>query len=226
MVRLKQSMTARWSALGLAARLWWAGLVDGRGRGGPGAGGHDGLGRLVAPGTQRVGASSGVKSSAGGGSSGSMAGMKMGGSSNSGSSSTPTSTSTSTGAAQATSAVCSNVKGATVMSNGMVMAPVPSGTADGGPAGGGRPARGADQGHALQVRRPLGRHRGRVHPGHQPERVPGPLRQLADRQDGRVRSVAARVPRCTPTRSTAPSSWAPCISGRHPAHPVPTSADR
>ena len=55
--------------------------------------------------------------------------MKMGGSSNSGSSSTPTSTSTSTGAAQATSAVCSNVKGATVMSNGMVMAPVPSGTA-------------------------------------------------------------------------------------------------
>jgi hypothetical protein len=127
MVRLKQSMTARWSALGPAARLWWAGLAT------------VGVAAVLVLAATTVSdasshpapsasAASGVKSS-GGGSSGSTAGMKMGGSSNSGSSSTPTSTSTSTGAAQATSAVCSNVKGATVMSNGMVMAPVPSGTA-------------------------------------------------------------------------------------------------
>jgi hypothetical protein len=130
MVRLKQSMTARWSALGPAARLWWAGLAT------------VGVAAVLVLAATTVSdasshpvpsasAASGVRSSGSGGSSGSTAGMKMRGSSNPGSSSTPTSASTSTGAAQATSTVCSNVKGATVMSNGMVMAPVPSGTATG-----------------------------------------------------------------------------------------------
>ncbi len=126
MVRLKQSMTTRWSTLGLAARLWWAGLVT------------IGIAAILVLAATTVSdasshpaprasatRSSAVRSSAGGASSsGSMAGMKMGGSSNSDSSST----SASSGTAQATSTVCSNVKGATVMSNGMVMAPIPSGT--------------------------------------------------------------------------------------------------
>ncbi len=128
MVRLKQSMTARWSALGLAARLWWAGLVT------------IGVAAVLVlaattvsdashPAPRASASSSTVQSSTSSArSSGSMAGMNMGGSSSSGSSSTSTATSKSPAAAQATSTVCSNVKGANVMSNGMVMAPVPSGT--------------------------------------------------------------------------------------------------
>jgi hypothetical protein len=65
-------------------------------------------------------ASSGAASGAG-----SMAGMSMG-SSRTGSSASGSSASG--GSAQTTSTVCGNVKGATTMSNGMVMAPVPSGT--------------------------------------------------------------------------------------------------
>lgn len=133
MERLKERVTQRWSALGLAARMWWAALtavgiaavlvlaatvVD--------ASSHQATSSSAAPtSSAQKGAGSGTSSTSGAPSaSGStsmpgMAGMS-GGASASGSSA-------SSGATQATTTSCPNVEGATVMSDGMVMAPVPSG---------------------------------------------------------------------------------------------------
>ena len=116
MHRSGHSMKERWAGLGLPAWLWWTGL------------GTVGLAAFLvlaatavsdasshpAPGT----ATASSKATPSG--TGSMAGMAMG-RSGSGSSvpagSAPTTSTT----------VCGNVKGATTMANGMVMAPVPSG---------------------------------------------------------------------------------------------------
>ncbi len=136
MEQLRKSMRERWSALGLAARLWWAGLAtvgvaavlvlaattvsD--------ASSHPASTGAAAAKTAGSGAGTTSGSGTGGGA-GSMAGMAMGGSSTtSGSVSGSSSSSTSSGTAGTTSTVCSNVKGATTMPNGMVMAPVPSGS--------------------------------------------------------------------------------------------------
>lgn len=127
MERLTQRVTQRWSGMGLAARMWWAALmtvgvaavlvlsatsvVD--------ATSHPAT--TVSAASKDAGSSTPTTSASGtGSSSSSMAGMSSGASS-------PTSSSASTGATQTTSTVCSNVKGATTMSDGMVMAPVPSG---------------------------------------------------------------------------------------------------
>ncbi len=127
MERLTQRVTQRWSSMGLAARMWWAALttvgvaavlvlsatsvVD--------ATSHPATTASAA--SKDAGSSTPITSASGtGSSSSSMAGMSSGASSS-------TSSSASTGAAQTTSTVCSNVKGATTMSDGMVMAPVPSG---------------------------------------------------------------------------------------------------
>ena len=119
MQRTKQSMTESWSRLGLAARLWWTGLAA-----------VSIAGVLVLAATAVSDASSHVapntaptaKHAAPATTSGSsaMAGMSMG-NSHPGSSAAGAS-------AQTTSSVCGNVMGATTMSDGMVMAPVPSGT--------------------------------------------------------------------------------------------------
>ena len=121
MERLKQRITQRWSHLGLAARMWWAALT---------AVGIAAVLVLAAttvsdatshPATPSSATAPSATSSngAGSGSVPGMAGMAAG-ASGSGSS-------TSAGTAQTTSAVCPNVKGTSVMSDGMVMAPVPSG---------------------------------------------------------------------------------------------------
>jgi len=121
MERLKQRITQRWSHLGLAARMWWAALT---------AVGIAAVLVLAAttvsdatshPATPSSATAPSATSSngAGSGSVPGMAGMAAG-ASGSGSS-------TSAGTAQTSSAVCPNVKGSTVMSDGMVMAPVPSG---------------------------------------------------------------------------------------------------
>jgi hypothetical protein len=112
-------MTQRWSGLGLAARLWWTSLT---------AIGIAAV--LVLAATAVSDASSHAApdtapaahnaSSAKAAGSNSMAGMSMG-------TSQPGS-SGSEGSAQTSSTVCGNVEGATTMSNGMVMAPVPSGS--------------------------------------------------------------------------------------------------
>ena len=131
MKRLKERSVRRWSALGLSARLWWGALV---------AIGTAAVLVLVAttvvdatshPATSSTPAPSAAAAKPAGSGSGTgsrstsmpgMAGMANGASgSNSGSSS-------SAGAAQASSTTCPNVKGTTVMSDGMVMAPVPSGS--------------------------------------------------------------------------------------------------
>ncbi len=126
MERLTRRVTQRWSGMGLAARMWWAALttvgvaavlvlsatsvVD--------ATSHP---ATTASPAKDANSSTPTTAAAGtGSSSSSMAGMSSGASSS-------TSSSASTGATQTTSAVCSNVKGATTMSDGMVMAPVPSG---------------------------------------------------------------------------------------------------
>ena len=130
MKRLKCRVRERWSGLGLAARLWWGAIT---------AVGVAAV--LVLSATSVVEAtshpsagtssksagSSTARSSNGPGSGGSsrssgspsMAGMSGMGSTNSGRSSPD--------AANAANSVCPNVKGATVMPDGMVMAPVPSG---------------------------------------------------------------------------------------------------
>jgi hypothetical protein len=133
MERLKQRITQRWSALGLAARMWWAALTavgtaavlvlaatavsD--------ATSHPATTSSAAPSAPASnGAGSGSSTSGSAAASGStsmpgMAGMASG-ASGSGSS-------TSAGTARTASSTCPNVKGTTVMSDGMVMAPVPSG---------------------------------------------------------------------------------------------------
>ncbi len=127
MERLTQRVTQHWSGMGLAARMWWAALttvgvaavlvlsatsvVDGTS--------HPATTTSAA--SKDAGSSTPTISASGtGSSSSSMAGMSSGASS-------PTSSTASAGATQTTSTVCSNVKGATTMSDGMVMAPVPSG---------------------------------------------------------------------------------------------------
>ena len=121
MGRFRQRVTQRWSGMGLAARMWWTALttvgiaavlvlsvtsavdatshaaaVPAAAAKGTGSGTH-------------TGSSSGSSSGTGAGPS-AMAGMAGG----------------TTGSTSTTSTVCTNVKGATTMSNGMVMAPVPS----------------------------------------------------------------------------------------------------
>ena len=130
MKRLKCRVRERWSGLGLAARLWWGAIT---------AVGVAAV--LVLSATSVVEAtshpsagtssksagSSTARSSNGPGSGGSssssgspsMAGMSGMRSTNSGTSSPD--------AANAANSACPNVKGATVMPDGMVMAPVPSG---------------------------------------------------------------------------------------------------
>ncbi len=120
---VRESMSARWTGLGLAARLWWTGLAA------------VGLAAVLvlaattvsdasshpAPGSSAAARPAAKSAGSGSGSgSGSMAGMSMG--------STRAGSSTPAGSAQTTSSVCSNVKGATTMADGMVMAPVPSGS--------------------------------------------------------------------------------------------------
>ena len=116
---LRRLMGERWSALGVAARLWWTGLAA-----------VALAGVLVLAATTVTDASShpAPKTTSGpqstssdtGRDAGPMAGMAMGGS--------PTTPSTTAvGSTQTTSGVCGNVKGATTMADGMVMAPVPSG---------------------------------------------------------------------------------------------------
>ncbi len=131
MERLKQRITQRWSHLGLAARMWWAALTavgiaavlvlaattvsD--------ATSHPATtSSATAPSAPSATAVVGRTSVDGGSGSTSMPGMAgmAAGASGSGSS-------TSAGTAQTSSAACPNVKGTTVMSDGMVMAPVPSG---------------------------------------------------------------------------------------------------
>ena len=116
MHHLGQLMKERWESLGLLARLWWT------------ASGTVGLAAvLVLAATTvsdasshpspRTAASSKVTASG----SKSMAGMAMGGAG--------TGSSVPAGSAPAASTtVCGNVKGATTMADGMVMAPVPSGS--------------------------------------------------------------------------------------------------
>ena len=127
-----QRVSERKAAMGTAARLWWTGLVtvgtaavlvlvattvvDATSSPAPAATTtHSGSG--PSGGASSAGGSSPGTSSASG--SGSMPGMAMGGSGGGSS----TGSSTSSGSAQTSSAVCGNVKGATVMSDGMVMAP-------------------------------------------------------------------------------------------------------
>ena len=116
---LRQSMGERWSALGVAARLWWASLAA-----------VALAGVLVLAATTVTDASShaapkatsGPQSTSSGTErdTGPMAGMSMG-------AATTTPSTTAVGSSQAASSVCGNVKGATTMADGMVMAPVPSG---------------------------------------------------------------------------------------------------
>jgi hypothetical protein len=111
-------MTKRWYALGLAARLWWTGLT---------AVGIAAVLALAATAVSDASAHAAPDttpaathaSSATANGAHSMAGMSMG--------SSHPSSSASGGSAQATPTAC-NVKGATTMSDGMVMAPVPSGS--------------------------------------------------------------------------------------------------
>ncbi len=127
MEHLTQRVTQRWASMGLAARMWWAALttvgvaavlvfsatsvVDATSHPAP----------TIPAASKDAGPSTPTTSASGtGSSSSSMAGMSSGAPSS-------TSSSASTGATQATPTVCSNVKGATTMSDGMVMAPVPSG---------------------------------------------------------------------------------------------------
>jgi len=127
-------VSERVSAMGTAARLWWAGLIA-----------VVTAAVLVVAATAVVDASSShpaassaaesnapvakpASSDPGSGSatgSGSTSMPGMAGMANGSSGSSPSS---SVGAAQATSTTCPNVKGTTVMSDGMVMAPVPSGS--------------------------------------------------------------------------------------------------
>ena len=128
MVRLKQGVTRRWSALGRSARLWWtalgalglsaalvlsaASIVD--------ATSHPSTGGAAA-----AGASAGPSApSAGAAGSNAMPGMHM----DAGAAGAAGAARASAGgAAQTSSTTCPNVKGTTVMADGMVMAPVPSG---------------------------------------------------------------------------------------------------
>jgi hypothetical protein len=120
MAGLKEKMSHRVLSMGAAARLWWVGVAT------------VGLAAFLVlaatamsdasshSATAATAASRPASSSSAGGS-GAMAGMTRG-RSNSTSSARATG-----GAAQTTSSICSSVKGTTTMSNGMVMAPVPSG---------------------------------------------------------------------------------------------------
>jgi hypothetical protein len=98
MRRLTVKGLERWSAMGVAGRLWWAGAAS------------LGLAAMLAVGTVTVVAATG------------------GVASGSSSASAPSSMGKSRPSASTASGICPNVVGATVMPNGMVMAPVPSGS--------------------------------------------------------------------------------------------------
>ncbi len=130
-----QKVSERKAAMGTAARLWWTGLVtvgtaavlvlvattvvDATSSPAPAAtithSGSSPSGGASSAGGSNQGASS---ASGAGTSSGSMPGMAMGGSGGGSSTESGSGSSTST-----SSAVCANVKGTTVMFDGMVMAP-------------------------------------------------------------------------------------------------------
>jgi hypothetical protein len=120
--RLKHRVKDRWSALGVAARLWWAALTTV----GVAAVLVLTAATVVDASSHRASHPSASPTSA----SGSMAGMpgmaKPGSASGSGSGSSSPATPVPSGGAQAVSSTCANIKGATVMSDGMVMAPVPT----------------------------------------------------------------------------------------------------
>ena len=156
MQRMTQSMTERWYGLGLAARLWWTGLIA------------VGLAAVLVLAATAVSDASShaapdtaatakpAPSDAASGST-SMAGMSMG--------TSRTGSSVSEGSAQTSSTVCGNVKGATTMSDGMVMAPVPSGTPT--------PSQQAAANHLVAettatLSKYASRHGSRLHPRHEP----------------------------------------------------------
>jgi hypothetical protein len=111
--RLAQRVTQRWAIMGLAAKMWWIGITA------------VGLAAVLVAAaatvveTPRHPASSSSAASKNAGSVTSSAAGSTGGMAMSGSPGDVAST--------ASAPVCSNVKGATVMGDGMVMAPVPSG---------------------------------------------------------------------------------------------------
>jgi len=131
MKRLKERVTQHWSTVGLAPRMWWASLtavgiaaalvltaatvVDASSPPAPTSSAEHAASSATHadPGSS----TSSAAQSGSGSASGSMAGMP-GMSSPSSAGSAP----------RTNSAVCSNVKGASVMSDGMVMAPVPTGS--------------------------------------------------------------------------------------------------
>ena len=165
MEQLRKSMRKRWSALGLAARLWWAGLATvGVAAGScwpppPSRTRHHTRPRPSAAATKTAGSGAGTTSGSGtGGGAGSMAGMAMGGSSTTFRSvlrvlrhlrrqAAPRRTTSNT--------VCSNVKGATTMPNGMVMAPVPSGSPTAAPQAAANQLVAETAGHTDQVHLPI-----------------------------------------------------------------------
>jgi hypothetical protein len=117
MHRLGQLMKGRWAGLGFLARLWWTAL------------GTVGLAAVLVlaattvsdASSHRTPSSASPPSKVTPSGTGSMTGMAMGHSG--------TGSSVPAGSAATTSTtVCGNVKGATTMADGMVMAPVPSGS--------------------------------------------------------------------------------------------------
>ncbi len=116
MRRLGPSIKERWADLGLSARLWWTGL------------GTVGLAAVAVLAATTVSDASPHSASSSAAASSTltpsgtkgMTGMAMGRSGTG-------SPAPEVGAPATSTAVCGNVKGATTMANGMVMAPVPSG---------------------------------------------------------------------------------------------------
>jgi hypothetical protein len=141
MGRLRERWSEKVSAMGTAARLWWVALgtvataavlvlaattvSDATSHPAVTISSAASPAAPSAPASNGAGSGSGTSSTSGSaGASGStsmpgMAGMASGASG--------TSSSSSTGTAQTSSTTCPNVKGTTVMADGMVMAPVPSG---------------------------------------------------------------------------------------------------
>jgi hypothetical protein len=112
---LKQRVSRRWGALGLAGRAWWTGAASIATAAIPVLAAVS----LADASSQSVTKSAASSTSSSTSTGGSVPGMNMSGGTSSAGGSTPTATS-------ASSPICSNVKHTTVMSNGMVMAPVPS----------------------------------------------------------------------------------------------------
>ena len=139
---LKHRVAQRWAAMGLAARMWWTGIgavglaavlvlvaaavVDASSHPAANASAASkNAGSGTAGTSGSAGSASGAASGSGSASMGSMA--MSGGSAASNSGASSSGSSGSSGATAAAAPICSNVKGTTVMGDGMVMAPVPSG---------------------------------------------------------------------------------------------------